>query len=662
MAEQHDTLPASGGPSDGRTARGASRVQRLAGDIGGVAVTLIAVVFSSQLHVSLGYALFTEQALAAILGFALAMILIRVPARGADRREPGHERVPWYDIGLALLALVTALYLSVVFPGLVDKFAFRRGEAFAIGIVLIPLTLEALRRTSGWGLTAIVAGFGLYALFGDAVPGVLKARTRGVYDLVSYLAVDPVAMLGVPLTIVCTVVITYVFFGQLLLKTGASEWFTDIATALMGRSRGGSAKVAVLASGLFGSISGSAVSNVVSTGVITIPLMRQAGYNAKTAAAFEAVASTGGQIMPPVMGAAAFLMAEILQVPYSQVVIAAIVPALLYYVAVFVYADLEAARKKIAPVPADRIPPLMRTLRAGWFFAIPFGVLLYALFARNLAPEESALWAAGSIVVVSWIFGYKGVRIGPRAIYRSIRDTGTAAVDIVVIGAMAGIIIGIVEVSGLGFGLTFVLVEIGEGSLAALLSLTALICIVLGMGMPTTAVYLLVAVLAAPPLIQLGVLPIAAHMFVFYFGIVSLITPPVAVAAYVAASLAGAGAMETAIMSVRLGWTSLVVPVMFVMSPDLIMQGSPFNAGVAFITGVAGVWLATVGLVGYFLRPLRWLMRLNFLVAGIALLIPARAFPGADTLELAGIAFAAALVGGEFWIRKRQRAAARIPV
>jgi len=304
----------------------------------------------------------------------------------------------------------------------------------------------------------------------------------------------------------------------------------------------------------------------------------------------------------------------------------------------------------------------MRTLRAGWFFAIPFGVLLYALFARNLAPEESALWAAGSIVVVSWIFGYKGVRIGPRAIYRSIRDTGTAAVDIVVIGAMAGIIIGIVEVSGLGFGLTFVLVEIGEGSLAALLSLTALICIVLGMGMPTTAVYLLVAVLAAPPLIQLGVLPIAAHMFVFYFGIVSLITPPVAVAAYVAASLAGAGAMETAIMSVRLGWTSLVVPVMFVMSPDLIMQGSPFNAGVAFITGVAGVWLATVGLVGYFLRPLRWLMRLNFLVAGIALLIPARAFPGADTLELAGIAFAAALVGGEFWIRKRQRAAARIPV
>jgi len=658
MVEQLDSSPASGRPPERPPA--GSRVFRLASGIGGVAVSLIAIVFSSQLHVSLGYAVFTEQALAAILGFAIAMILIRVRAFGGNRdAAPG--RVPWYDIALALLALATALYLAVAFPGLVDKFAFRRGEAFAIGIVLLPLTMEALRRTSGWGLFIIVLAFILYGLYGDVIPGQLQARAHGVSDLVSYLVVDPSAMLGVPLTIVCTVVITFVFFGQLLLNTGASEWFTDIATALMGRFRGGSAKVAVFASGLFGSISGSAVSNVVSTGVITIPMMRQAGYDAKTAGAFEAVASTGGQIMPPVMGAAAFLMAEILQVPYSEVVIAAIVPALLYYVAVFVYADLEAARKKIAPVPAERIPPLLGTLRAGWFFTIPFAVLLYALFARNLAPEESALWAAGSMVAVSWLFGYKGRRIRPRAIYESVRDAGAAAADIVVIGAVAGFIIGIVGISGLGFGLTYVLVQIGAGSLAALLALTALICIVLGMGMPTTAVYLLVAVLAAPPLVELGILPIAAHMYVFYFGIVSLITPPVAVAAYVAASLAGAGAMETALMSVRLGWTSLVVPVMFVMSPDLIMQGSPLNAGIAFVTGVAGVWLATVALVGYFMRPLRWLMRFNFLIAGIALLIPARAFPGADTLELAGIVFAAMLVGGELWARQRLRATARNP-
>jgi len=657
MAEHE--APDPGGSARGRAA--GSRACRVACNIGDVALCLIAIVFSSQLHVAFGYALYTEQALAAILGLALFIILVRVPAdRGGPRRAAG-DRVPWYDVVFALFALATALYLAVVFPGLVDKFAFRRGEAFAIGIVLLPLTLEALRRTSGWGLCAIVASFIVYGLYGDVIPGQLRARAQGVYDLISYLAVDPSAMLGLPMTIVCTVVITFVFFGQLLLKTGASEWFTDIATALMGRYRGGSAKVAVLASGLFGSISGSAVSNVVSTGVITIPLMRQAGYDAKTAGAFEAVASTGGQIMPPVMGAAAFLMAEILQIPYSQVVIAAIVPALLYYIAVFVYADLEAARKKILPVPAERIPALMATLRAGWFFTIPFAVLLHALFVRNLSPEESALWSSASIIGVSWIFGYKGRRIRPMAIYESIRDTGAAAVDIVVIGAMAGFIIGVVGISGLGFGLTYVLVQIGTGSLATLLGLTAIICIVLGMGMPTTAVYLLVAVLAAPPLIELGILPIAAHMFVFYFGCVSLITPPVAVAAYVAASIAGAGATETAIMSVRLGWTALVVPLMFVMSPDLIMQGSLINSAIAFVTGVAGVWLATVGLVGYFLEPLRWFMRLNFLVAGIALLIPAQAFPGANILELAGIALAAVLVGGAFRDRRRQRAAVRSP-
>ncbi len=477
--------------------------------------------------------MFTEQALAAILGFALAIIFIRTPARKGAKRD----RVPWYDAIFAAASLIAAFYLTWLYPSLIDQFYFMRDQAFAVGLVLVPLTIEALRRTSGWGLTGIVLAFVVYGLWGDVVPGKLEARAHSFYDLASYLAVDTNGILGLPMTIICTVVIMYVFFGQLLLKTGGSEWFTDIATALMGGTRGGSAKIAIVASGLFGSISGSAVSNVVSTGVITIPLMRQAGYDAKTAGAFEAVASTGGQIMPPIMGAAAFLMAEILQVPYSTVVIAAIVPALLYYVAVFIFADLEAARKNIAPVPPDQIPPFFRVIREGWFFLIPFAVLIYQLFIGNLAPEEAALWGAGAIVGVSWIFGYKGKRIGPRGIYESIRDTGATAVDIITIGAMAGIIIGVIQVSGLGFGLTFVLVQFGQGNLAGLLALTAVICIILGMGMPTTAVYLLVAVLAAPPLIQLHILPIAAHMFVFYFGIVSLITPPVAVAAYVAASL-----------------------------------------------------------------------------------------------------------------------------
>ncbi len=631
-----------------------SAIDRLATNVGGTAISLISIVFSSQIQVTLGLQVFTEQALSAILGFALAIIFIRTPARKGARRN----RVPWYDALFAVASLLAAAYLAWLYPKLVDQFYFMRDQAFAVGVILVPLTIEALRRTSGWGLTGIVLAFVAYGLWGDVVPGKLQARAHDFYDLASYLAVDTNGILGLPMTIICTVVIMYVFFGQLLLKTGGSEWFTDIATSLMGGTRGGSAKIAVVASGLFGSISGSAVSNVVSTGVITIPLMRQAGYDAKTAGAFEAVASTGGQIMPPIMGAAAFLMAEILQVPYSEVVIASIVPALLYYVAIFIYADLEAARKNIAPVPRGQIPPFFRVIREGWFFLIPFGVLIYQLFVGNLAPEEAALWGAGSIIIVSWIFGYKGGRIGPRGIYESIRDTGATAVDIIAIGSMAGIIIGVIQISGLGFGLTFVLVEFGQGNLAGLLALTAVICIILGMGMPTTAVYLLVAVLAAPPLIQLHVLPIAAHMFVFYFGIVSLITPPVAVAAYVAASLAGAGAMETAVTSVKLGWTALVVPVMFVMSPDLIMQGTLYNSAVAFVTAVAGVWLATAGLLGYLLRPMGWALRALFGIAGIALLIPARAFPGAGAVELIGIGLAALLLASEFWQRRMRRAAA----
>jgi TRAP transporter 4TM/12TM fusion protein len=387
--------------------------------------------------------------------------------------------------------------------------------------------------------------------------------------------------------------------------------------------------------------------------------MKRGGYEPKVAGAFEAVASTGGQIMPPIMGAAAFLMAEILEIGYTEVVIAAIIPALLYYVAVFIYADLEAGRKNILPVPEELIPPLSRTMREGWFFLVPFAVLIYALFFMNRPPETAALWSGATVVVINWVFGYKGGRIKPMQLVAAVRDTGArGGSEIVIIGAMAGLIIGILGATGLGEALTQALVTIGEGNLAALLGLTAIMCIILGMGMPTTAIYLLVAIIAAPPLIELGVNPLAAHMYVFYFGIVSLITPPVAIAAFVAANLAGAGPMETAVTAVRLGWTALVVPVMFVMSPNLIMQGETLDVILAFLTAIAGVWFTTCGIQGYYVRPLGFLMRAGFLVAGIMLLIPAQAFPGAGVVEIIGIALAIPLGARELLARRRLKAAA----
>ena len=642
-----ETSPAdrleTGHEIDPETDPGLPRVVRILLPVFGTLLCLIAVALAVELHLKLGFEIFTEQGLAAIYGLGLTVVFLKLPAiRGRERRF-----VPWYDVLLAVISFCIGAYLAVRYPLLQDELFERRAEAFALGVCAIPLTVEALRRTAGWNLVVILLTFLIYALIADRMPNPLDVRVMKPFVMPGSLTIDNVGLFGVPMTIICTIVIMFILMGQLLLKSGASQWFTDIATALIGGTRGGSAKIAVIASGLFGSISGSAVSNVVSTGVITIPLMRRGGYEPKVAGAFEAVASTGGQIMPPIMGAAAFLMAEFLEISYAEVVVAAIIPSLLYYLAVFLYADLEAAKKNIAPVPKDQIPPLGRVLKEGWFYTLPFALLIYALFVMNRSPEEAAIWAAVSVVAVNWIFGYKGHRMRPAEIYHAIRDTGVTGVDIVVIGAMAGFIIGVVEVTGLGNGLTIVLIQFGEDNLYGLLAITAVVCIILGMGMPTTAIYLLVALLAAPPLIKLGVDPIAAHMFVLYFGIVSLITPPVAVAAFVAANLAGAKPMETAITSVRIGWTALVVPVIFVTTPALLMQGTVIDIILACLSAGAGVWFGTVAFMGYFARAMGALVRTGFLLAAIALLIPANAFPGAGWVEIAGAVLAAALVAAQ---------------
>jgi TRAP transporter 4TM/12TM fusion protein len=415
----------------------------------------------------------------------------------------------------------------------------------------------------------------------------------------------------------------------------------------MGRYRGGSAKIAVTASALFGSISGSAVANVVATGVITIPLMRKNGYPAHVAAAIEAVASTGGQLMPPVMGAAAFLMAEFLQVPYRDVVIAALLPSLLYYFGLFISADLEAAKAGISRVEEVRIPRLLDVLKSGWHYPIPFAVLILALFTYNRTPEESALMSAAILAVFGFVLGYRGKRMRPIALFDALCETGAASLEILTIAASAGFIIGVLSISGVGFALTIVLVQIGSGNIFLLLFLAAITSIVLGCGMPTAAVYVLLATLVAPALVEVGLQPIAAHLYVLVFGMMSMITPPVAIAAYAAASLAGADAMRTGFAAIRFGWTAFVVPVLFVASPSLLLQGAPGEVAWATITAVAGVWFACIGVVGYLRRPLPWGLRVAAVVAGVLMLIPADAFPGAIFTDASGIALAIAIVGSE---------------
>jgi TRAP transporter 4TM/12TM fusion protein len=338
--------------------------------------------------------------------------------------------------------------------------------------------------------------------------------------------------------------------------------------------------------------------------------------------------------MPPVMGAAAFLMAENLQVPYSAVVLASITPSLLFFFSVFVFADLEAGRRGIARLTTQDIPALLGVMLRGWFLILPFAVLVAGLFAWSMRPETAAIYAVGVLFLIGLLRCYDGGRIGPGEAWRVLVQTGQASVEVVIICAAAGMIIGIVGLSGLSFGLSFFLVQMGQESLLLLLLITGVVCIVMGMGLPTVGVYLLLATLAAPPLVQLGMSPMAAHMFVMYFGMLSMITPPVAIAAFVAANMAGSEPMRTSVEAVRVGWPAFVVPFLFAASPSLLMMGTPLWNAVAAVTACAGVALVTAAIAGYAAGPLAPGLRLAMLVPGVLLLLPPEMLPAAPLVYL----------------------------
>jgi TRAP transporter 4TM/12TM fusion protein len=385
-------------------------------------------------------------------------------------------------------------------------------------------------------------------------------------------------------------------------------------------------------------------------------MMKNNGYKPHHAGAIEAVASTGGQLMPPVMGAAAFIMAELLGVAYSQVAIAATVPAILYYAALFIQADLEAAKSGIAAVSRIDVMPLRRVLLEGWYFVVPFVVLIGGLFWLNLNPDTAALYAAGSLVACGLLGNYRGKRMRLRDVGDALIDTGNSSLDILMIAAAAGFIIGILNVTGLSFALTVALIKIGGGNIALLLVLAAGIAIVLGMGMPTVGVYVLLAALVAPALTEVGVPPLAAHLFVLYFGMMSMTTPPVAVAAYAAASIAHADFMKTGFAGVRFGWSAYIVPFLFVSSPNLLLQGTPGDVALAVATALAGIYLVSIAVAGFMNRPIGLTLRIAFAIAGLMMMVPARAFPGAIWTDIAGAAAGAVLIA---WELARRRAPAR---
>jgi len=612
-------------------------------------LTLGGIGYAVDAYARVGLEIYDAQFLAGMLAISLTMAFLKFPITGKDKRS-----LPWYDAVAALMVFFATGYLAVYYPTIVDLIYLRTPDSVAMGLIVVILLIEAMRRATGLVLPILVAVFIGYALLANHLPG--SGIATDWRKLAIYLAADTNGVLGLPIKVATTIVIAFVLFGQVLKETGGMGFFTDIAMAAMGRFRGGAAKIAVLGSFLFGSISGSAVANVVATGIVTIPLMKRAGVPAHKAAAIEAVASTGGQLMPPVMGAAAFLMAEFLEISYAEVVLAALVPGVLYYVALFIQADLEAAKQGIPPVDRETIPSALKVLRAGWYFPFAFAILLVGLFVLNLQPEKAVMWAIVGLIVPAVVLGFQGKRFKPSQFVTAMCETGHGALDLILITGAAGIVIGVLAISGLGYQLTLILVQVGHGNLFLLLFLSAVVCIILGMGLPTVGVYVLLAALVAPSLVEVGVQPIAAHLYVMYFGMMSMITPPIAIAAFAAASVAGADPMKTGFAATRFGWTAFIVPVLFVFSPSLLLIGNPAVVTIAFVTALVGVWLVSIAAIGHLQRPLGPPMRLLFAALGFAALMPADLFPGGVLLDAVGVLGGAGLIGYEYMLARRRRA------
>jgi TRAP transporter 4TM/12TM fusion protein len=621
-----------------------SRAASVCNDLFQGALILAVVVWVLDLPRRLfALGLYTEQLLAICLGLALAMAFV-----GDGRRRP-----PWFDWIGGFVSLGLCVYLAARYEALTYELALLPTEGVVGSGILVLLVLEATRRTSGATLVAIILVLIAYVFVGPHLPGDFATRRVTPERLLVYLGLDVNGMIGAILSVAVLIVVPFTLMGQVLGRTGGAAYFADLAMSGMGRFRGGAAKIAVVGSALFGMISGAAVSNVVAVGIISIPLMVRSGFSRARAAAIESVGSTGGQLMPPVMGAAAFIMAEFLQVSYGTVVIAAIIPSLLYYAALFMHVDLEAAKQHIGGAPVEDIPSFLEIVRSGWHFAIPIAYLVATLAWPEIFQvpiERAAVYATGILIALCLVFGYRGHRVRVREMVRAVLDTGRAVLDIVLIGAAAGMVVGALNISGISFGLTLQLIAISGENLFILLLLTALISIFLGMGMPTVSVYVLTATLLAPALVKLGVTPMAAHMYVMYFGMLSMITPPVAIAAYAAANIAGTSGWRTGWTAVAVGWSTFFIPFLFVLEPSLLMQGSWAATLWHLARNLLGIFVGTAAIVGFAFAPLTAPFRLCFGAAALAILVPPNAFSGAELLDWFGLAAGVALLAVD-WLR-----------
>ncbi len=558
-----------------------------------------------------GLLLYTEQYLAFAAGLAVTLALLdrSTTARPVAFRLANHA--------FAALVLAAFLWVSIVYPDLERRLALTPPHAVALGLVMILGVLEAVRRRTGRFLPLLLLFLVVIALFlGPELPSALATRAVSPERLTVYLAFDTNALLSRLLHVAAVTIAPFILFGALLNGFGAGIALTQRIAQLVQNAPGGPAKASVLGSAGFGLVSGSAVANVTTVGGLSIPMMVRAGYPRHHAAAIEAVASTGGQLLPPMMGAVAFLMAEFLEIPYRQVALAAIAPGLLFYVALYLAIDFEA---RCRPTISSGPPPTLPTLAAPahpWRYLIAVLVLVHLLFVEGRSPQQAGLYATLALIVCHLAWPLSGILDRLRDTGRQLLAATATIADIVILAAAAALVIGVLNLTGLAFALTLQMLALSGGLLVPLLGLSAALSIVLGLGMPTVGVYVLLSTLAAPALITLGTEPIAAHLYLLYFGMLSMITPPIAIASFAAASVAGAAPWPTAFKAVRLSAAIYVVPIAFVTQPELLLTGDLWHWATAFARCLLAITLTTAATIGAAARPFGWPTRL--LALGLA--------------------------------------------
>lgn len=550
------------------------------------------------------------------LAFGFLLIFLLYPARKSWSRTSMHP----LDVLFALVGAASALYIVVNYQELVFRAGMNNETDFIVGVVGTLMVFEAARRVVGWPMITVAFVFIAYAFFGPYIPGIMAHRGVQVQELFDHLFFTTEGIFGTPMGVSSTFIYLFILFGSYLEATGLGKFFIDLANAVAGWAAGGPAKVAVLSSGLMGTVSGSSVGNVAGTGAFTIPMMKKLGYRPAFAGAVEAAASTGGQLMPPVMGAAAFLMAEFVGVPYFDVVKAAVIPALLYYIGVWLGVHYEAKKYGLKGTPREELPKFGPLFMEKGHLAIPLAVIVY-LLVSGYTPMRAALAAIALSIICACL--RKSTRIGLKEIVNGLINGSKGVLGVLIACATAGIIIGVVTKTGVGLKVATALLDLSGGQLLPAMFFTMITSLILGMGVPTTANYVITSTIAAPALVQMDVPVLAAHMFAFYFGIVADVTPPVALAAYAGAGIAGANPMRCGVIAAKLAIAAFIVPYIFVLAPELLMiNATTLTIAYSALTAIIGMWGVSMAMIGFCQNALNSLQRVLFMAGGICMIIP----------------------------------------